>query len=63
MKNPAKKVLPFRVPPEEPLAATTILQIGHDRFAIHWEIEKLPPARPVVVRKPKDSTDRQTDSI
>jgi hypothetical protein len=51
MKNSIKKVLPFPVPPEEPLAATSILQIGHDRFAIHWEIEKLPPARPFIVRK------------
>jgi hypothetical protein len=56
MTNPTKKVLPFPRPAEEPLAATTFLQVGQDRFAIHWEIEKLPPARPFVVREGKGSS-------
>jgi hypothetical protein len=49
MKNRPKKVLPFPTPPEEPLASTIIVQIGNDRFAIHWEIEELPPTLPLVV--------------
>jgi hypothetical protein len=49
MKNRQKKVLPFPTPPEEPVASTIIVQVGKDRFAIHWEIEELPPASPVVL--------------
>jgi hypothetical protein len=49
MKNRQKKVLPFPKPPGKPLASTLIVQIGSDRFAIHWEIEELPPALPLVV--------------
>jgi hypothetical protein len=41
--------LPFPTPPAEPLDATIIVQVGEDRFAIHWEIEELPPASPLVV--------------
>jgi hypothetical protein len=29
-----------------------VVQIGDERFAIHWEIEELPPAAPIVLRKP-----------
>jgi hypothetical protein len=43
--------LPFPTPPAEPLDATIIVQVGEDRFAIHWEIEELPPASPLVVWK------------
>jgi hypothetical protein len=46
MKNGQKKVLPFPAPPEEPAPTTIVVQIGSDRFAIHWEIEELPPAEP-----------------
>ena len=46
MEKSQKNVLPFPKPPEEP--ATIVVQIGSDRFAIHWEIEELPPAVPVV---------------
>jgi hypothetical protein len=49
--NRPKKVLPFPPPAEEPLASTIIVQIGNDRFAIHWKIEELPPASPLVARK------------
>ena len=51
MKNRQKKVLPFPTLPEEPLASTMIVQIGNDRFAIHWEIEELAPVSPLVVWK------------
>jgi hypothetical protein len=44
-------VLPFPIPPEEPLASTIVVQIGNERFAIHWEIEDLPPAAPLLLRR------------
>jgi hypothetical protein len=47
MKN-SQKVLPFPQPPKVPGAQTIICQIGEERFAIHYEIEDLPPAAPVV---------------
>ena len=43
-----KKVLSFPRPPEEPVGSIIIFQVGNDRFAIHWEIEQLPPATPLV---------------
>jgi hypothetical protein len=51
MKNSQKKVLPFPAPPEEPAASTIVVQIGTDRFAIHWEIEDLPPVAPLMLGK------------
>ena len=48
MKNHNKKVLPFPASPEEPGAQTIICQIGDERFAIHYEIEDLPPAAPLL---------------
>jgi hypothetical protein len=51
MNNRQKKVLAFPTPPEEPLASTIVIQIGKDRFAIHWEIENLPPAAPLLLWK------------
>jgi hypothetical protein len=42
-----KKVIPFPTPPPEPIATTYIVQIGDQRFAIHWEIEDLPRAERV----------------
>jgi len=48
MKNHNKKVLPFPAPPEEPAASTIIVQIGSERFAIHYEIEDLPPVAPLL---------------
>jgi hypothetical protein len=51
MKNRKKKVLPFPTPPEESAASMIVVQIGKERFAIHWEIEELPPAAPLVLWK------------
>jgi hypothetical protein len=45
MKN-SRKVLPFPKPPEEPAPSTIVVQIGKDRFAIHWEMEELPLPAP-----------------
>ena len=42
-----KKVIPFPTPPSEPIATTYVVQIGDQRFAIHWKIEDLPPGAPV----------------
>jgi hypothetical protein len=49
MKDHHKKMLPFPKPPEEPVASTIVVQIGNDRFAIHWAIEELPPVAPPVL--------------
>jgi hypothetical protein len=51
MKNIQKKVLPFPAPSKEPAPSTIVVQIGNDRFAIHWEIEDLPPVAPLVLWK------------
>jgi hypothetical protein len=52
MKNRKNNVLPFPRPPEEPGTSTIIAQIGNERFAIHMQIEDLPPAAaPVVMLK------------
>jgi hypothetical protein len=48
MKNSPKRVLPFPKPTQEPEAATITVQIGADRFAIHWEIKELPPRAQVL---------------
>jgi len=48
MKNSSKKVLPFPKPPEQPAPSTIVVRIGNDRFAIHWQIEDLPPATPLL---------------
>jgi hypothetical protein len=57
MKKNGKKVLAFPAPPPEPAVTTVTVQIGSERFAIHFEIEDLPPAAPtppklVLLRKP-----------
>jgi len=49
MKNPKNNVLPFPRPPDEPGASTIICQIGSERFAIHMQVEDLPPAPPPLV--------------
>jgi hypothetical protein len=51
MKNHRKKVLPFPKPPEEPANLPIVVQIGNERFAIHYEIEDLPPAAPLLLWK------------
>jgi hypothetical protein len=49
MKSRKNNVLPFPKPPEEPETSTIIAQIGSERFAIHMQIEDLPPAARLVV--------------
>jgi len=49
MKNRKNNVLPFPRPLEKPGTSTIIAQIGSERFAIHMQIEDLPPAAPPVV--------------
>jgi hypothetical protein len=51
MKNNQKKVLPFPKPAEEPANSPIVVQIGGERFAIHYEIEDLPPAPPLLLWK------------
>ena len=51
MKNNQKKVLPFPKPPEGPANSPIVVQIGGERFAIHYEIEDLPPAPPLPLLK------------
>ena len=56
MKNSQKKVLLFPKPPTEPGAQTIVCQIGNERFAIHYEIEDLPPAAPLLHWKQRSKT-------
>jgi len=49
MQNRKNNVLPFPKPPEEPGISTIICQIGSERFAIHMQVEDLPPVPPPVV--------------
>jgi len=58
MKNRQKKVLQFPTPPEEPRAQTILCQIGNERFAIHYEIEDLPPLS--LPSPPKRATQKTT---
>jgi hypothetical protein len=47
MRNRKNNVLAFPEPPaEEPGTSTIICQIGSQRFAIHMQVEDLPPAPP-----------------
>ena len=48
-----EKVLSFPKPRGEPEGSTIIVQIGTDRFAIHWQIEDLPRAVPLLWWKPE----------
>jgi hypothetical protein len=49
MKNRKNNMLPFPKPLEEAGISTIICQIGSERFAIHMQVEDLPPAPPPVV--------------
>ena len=51
MKKKEKKVLAFPAPREEAGASSVIVQIGRERFAIHFEFEDLPPAVPPIPLK------------
>jgi hypothetical protein len=46
MKKNEKKLLLFPPPKPGPVDNTVIVQIGVSRFAIHFEIEDLPPLLP-----------------
>jgi len=47
MKKTKNRILPFP-PSRKPTAQIIICQIGSERFAIHMEIEDLPPPAPVI---------------
>lgn len=59
MKKDEKKLLLFPPPKPEPADNTVIVQIGISRFAIHFEMEDLPPPLPppppelLVLKKPR----------
>jgi hypothetical protein len=52
MKQTKDNVLPFP-PLKEPVGQSIICQIGRERFAIHFEVEDLPPPAPVIPLKPR----------
>jgi hypothetical protein len=58
MNKSKKKILLFPKPPEEPGASPIVVQIGSERFAIHYEIEDLPPVPPMPLVLPKRSVKR-----
>jgi hypothetical protein len=60
MKNLEKKVLPFPTPPDEPGISTITVQIGSERFAIHWEVEELPPLPPLLPLLLRKRPDKKT---
>jgi len=48
-----KKVLPFPAPAKLPADHIIMCQIGNERFAIHYQIEDLPPVtHPLVLKRP-----------
>jgi len=51
MKKKGRKVLAFPAPREEAGPSPVIVQVGRERFAIHFEIEDLPPAVPPIPLK------------
>ena len=42
MKTTRNKVLQFPKPPEESKTSPIVVQIGNERFAIHYRMEELP---------------------
>jgi hypothetical protein len=54
MKNRKNNLLPFPKAPQELGTSTIVVQIGSERFAIHFEIEDLPPARSARRRERQD---------
>jgi len=48
MKTRQKKLLLFPKAAEEPAASTIVVRIGNERFALHWEMEELPPVAPLL---------------
>jgi hypothetical protein len=53
MNNRKNNVLPFPEPAEQSGISTIVAQIGSERFAIHIQIEDLPPAAAVLRWKRK----------
>ena len=49
MKNRKNNVLPFPEPERAAGTSTIICQVGSERFAIHMQVEDLPPAPPPVL--------------
>jgi hypothetical protein len=47
MKKTKNKILPFP-PSKQPTGQSIICQIGSERFAIHIEVEDLPPAASLI---------------
>jgi hypothetical protein len=63
MKNGKNNVLRFPKPPEqEPGTSTIIAQIGSERFAIHLQVEDLPPAPPTLLM-PKRRAEKSASKI
>jgi hypothetical protein len=52
MKKNKKKVLVFPAPRKEPSISSIIVEIGDQRFAIHYHVEDLPPRPPLIRLKP-----------
>jgi hypothetical protein len=48
MKKPKNKILPFPPSKQQPAAQSITCQIGSRRFAIHYEVEDLPPLAPLI---------------
>ena len=48
MTNQTKKVLLFPKPPAKAERSRIVVQIGSERFAIHYEVEDLPPVPPLL---------------
>jgi hypothetical protein len=56
MNDSRKKILQFPKSPEELADSPIVCQIGSERFAIHYQIEDLPPASPpprLLILKPR----------
>jgi hypothetical protein len=51
MKTTRNKVLQFPKPPEESKTSPIVVQIGNERFAIHYQMEELPPIPPLLLWK------------
>ena len=49
MKTRKNNVVPFPKPPVEPGISTITCQIGSERFALHIQVEDLPPVPPMLL--------------
>ena len=48
MKTAQNKLLHFPKQPEESTTSPIVFQIGKERFAIHYQVENLPPVAPLL---------------